>query len=127
MNLMVLADATIGVSICPSERLGAFVVAFDVAGDFPGQIRFGSKDAPGNQIALNIREPDFDLIEPGGVSRGIMELNLGVSSEELSDGLGFVRRKVVDDHVNLFARRLRGDHICQKRYELGTGMALGGL
>ena len=100
---------------------------FDRASDFAGEVGFGSKDAAGDQIALNFGEPDFDLIEPGRVSRGVMELNVGMGDEELPHGLGLVRRKVISDDVDLLALGLRGDDICEKGHELRAGVALGGF
>jgi len=114
MDLMVLSDATVSLSIGPFERLGAFVVDFDIASDFAGEVGFGREDATGDQIALNFGEPDFDLIEPGRVSRGVVELKVGMGGEELRHGLGLVRRKVVGDEVDLLALGLRGDHIGEK-------------
>jgi hypothetical protein len=125
MDLMVLSDATVSLSIGPFERLGAFVVDFDIASDFAGEVGFRSKDAAGDQIALNFGEPDFDLIEPGRVSRGVVELKVGMGGEELRHGLGLVRRKVVGDEVDLLALGLRGDHIGEKGNELRAGVALG--
>ena len=125
MDLMGSSDATVSISIGPFEGLGAFVVDLDIASNFAGQVGFGSKDAAGDQIALNFGEPDFDLIEPGRVSRGVMELNIGMSGEELRHGLGLVRRKVVGDDVDLLALGLGGDHICEKGHELRAGVALG--
>src|SRR5688500_8344116 len=103
MTLMVSADAAVGVSIGPLKGLSAFGVALDGASNLAGKVRFGSEDAAGNQIALNFGEPDFDLIEPGRVSRGVVELHLRVRSKDLGDSLGLVRRKVVRDDVDLFA------------------------
>jgi hypothetical protein len=125
MDLMVSSDATVSTPVGPFEGLGAFVVDSDIASDFAGEVGFGSKDAAGDQISLNFGEPDFDLIEPGRVSRRVMELNVGMGGEELSHGLGLVRRKVVSDDVDLLASGLRGDHICEKGNELRTGVALG--
>jgi hypothetical protein len=82
MDLMVSSDATVGISIGPFEGFGAFVVDFDIAGDFAGEVGFGSKDSAGDQIALNFGEPDFDLIEPGRVSRGVMKLDRRMSGED---------------------------------------------
>jgi hypothetical protein len=48
MDLMVLSDATGSISIGPFEGLGAFVVDFDIASDFAGEVGFGSKDAAGD-------------------------------------------------------------------------------
>src|SRR5262245_34973876 len=99
MDLMVSSDATISISVGPFEGLGVFVVDFDIASEFAGEVGFGSKDAAGDQIALNVGEPDFDLIKPGRVSRCVMELKVGMG-EELRRGLSFVRRKVVGDEVD---------------------------
>ena len=125
MDLMVSSDATVGISVGPFEGLGAFVVALNIASNFAGEVGFGGEDAAGDQVALNFREPDFDLIEPGRVRGGVMELDVGMGGEELSHGLSLVRRKVVSDDVDLLALGLRGDDICEKGHELRTGVARG--
>jgi hypothetical protein len=127
MDLMVLSDTTVGISIGPFERLGAFVVGFDRARDFAGEVACGSEDATGDQIALNFGEPDFDLIEPGRVSRGEMEVNVRMKGEELSDRPGLVCRKVVGDNVDFLFRGLRGDHVGQEGDQLSAGVAVGCL
>jgi hypothetical protein len=58
MELMVLADATVSISIGPFEGLGAFVVDFDIASNFAGKVGFGREDATGDQVSLNFGEPD---------------------------------------------------------------------
>ena len=45
MDLMVSSDATVSISIGPFKGLGAFVVDFDIASDFAGEVGFRSKDA----------------------------------------------------------------------------------
>src|SRR5215470_10999674 len=100
MDLMVSSDATVSISVSPFKGLGTLVVDFDIAGDLSGEIDFGSKDAAGDQIALNFGEPDFDLIEPGRVGGCVMELNVGVDGEKLHHGLGLVRRQVVGNDVD---------------------------
>src|ERR1700754_2340772 len=101
MDLMASSDATVSISVSPFKGLGALVVDFDIAGDLAGEIGFGSKDAAGDQIALNFGEPDFDLIEPGRVGWRVVELKVGMGGEELRHGLGLVRRQVVGDDVDL--------------------------
>ena len=118
-----MSDVTIG----PLERFGVGIVGTDVAHDFAFEIVSRREDAASDQIALNFGEPDFDLIEPRRVSRGVMELSVGMGSEELSHGLGLVRRKVIGDDVDLLALGLRGDDICEKDHELRAGVALGGF
>jgi hypothetical protein len=95
----VLSDATVSIPVGQFERLGAFVVAPDIASDFAGEVGFGSKDAAGDQIALNFGEPDFDLIEPGTISRGVMQRDLWMIGKEAIDDLGFVRLEVVGDEL----------------------------
>jgi hypothetical protein len=125
MKLMVLRDTTVGMSIDPLEGFGAFVVALDIAGDFASEVSFGSEDGAGEQIALNFGEPEFDLIEPGRVSWGVMDLKVRKKREELSHSPGLVRRKVVGDDLDLLFQGLRGDHVGQKGDELGAGVAQG--
>ena len=122
---MVSSDTTVSISVGPFERLGAFVVGFDIASDFASEVGFGSKDAASDQIALNFGEPDFDLIKPGRVSRCVMELKVGMDGEELRHGLSFVRREVVGDDVDLLALGLCGDHSSEKGHELRTWCGAG--
>ena len=62
------------VAVSPLNGFGAFVIKADIAHDFAGQIGAGSKDATSDQIALDFTQPDFDLVEPGGVSGRVMEV-----------------------------------------------------
>jgi hypothetical protein len=51
MDLMVSSDATVSISVGPLEGLGVFVVDFNIASDFAGEVGFGSKDAAGDQMS----------------------------------------------------------------------------
>ena len=77
----------VGVAIGPFDRFGSAIVVTDVTHELAGQILDRGKDAAGNDIALDPGEPVFDLIEPGGVGRGVMEMDFGVSGEELLNRL----------------------------------------
>ena len=55
MNLMVLADPTVSVSVGPLERSSGLIVGPDIAGNFAGEVGAGSEDAPGDQVALEFR------------------------------------------------------------------------
>ena len=57
-------DVIRSVLIRPFNRMGFAIVGADIAHDFAIQIFDRGKDAAGNEIALDFREPDFDLIEP---------------------------------------------------------------
>jgi hypothetical protein len=60
----------------------------------------------------------FDLVEPGGIGRSVVEMDFGVSREELLCPLGLVGREVVGNEMNLLAARLIGDHFGEKGHEL---------
>jgi hypothetical protein len=115
---MVLTNTTVGVPIGPLEGFGSFVMGLDIASDFASKVRSGSEDAAGEQIALNFGEPDFELIEPGRVSRGVVELNVRMKGEELRHSSGLMRRKVIGNDVDLLSRGLGGDDVGQKSDEL---------
>ena len=87
-------DAVRRIAVRPLNGLGVFVVEPDVAHDFSGQIGFGGKDATGDEIALDFGEPDFDLVEPGGISRSGVDTQARVFGQEGGNGLGFVSREV---------------------------------
>jgi hypothetical protein len=53
----------------------------DVAHKFSLEIGHRSKNAAGDDIALDFGKPQFDLVEPGGISRRVMDRNRGVVSE----------------------------------------------
>lgn len=99
----------------------------NVSHDFSGEIVLGGEDAPGDEIALDFGEPDFDLVEPGRVSGRVVQDEVGIGLEELGDAFGFVGREVIDDGVNGFTGRLRGDQFAQKGNKLGAGMPRGRL
>jgi hypothetical protein len=68
MKVNSLSYSLSGILIAPKERDRPgdrpFVVAADVTHDFSGEICFGCEDAASNDVALDFREPDFDLVEP---------------------------------------------------------------
>jgi hypothetical protein len=77
----------VGVAIGPLEGLGGAIVVTDVALKFTGQVLDRGEDSSGNDIALDPGEPVFNLIEPGGVGRGVVEMHFGVRREELRNPL----------------------------------------
>ncbi|MFP6898363.1 MAG: hypothetical protein VCA38_17305 [Roseibacillus sp.] len=88
MKLQGSCDSALGVAIDPFERLGLGVVVADVAHDlaFKG---LGGEDPSGDQVALDLGEPDFDLVEPRGMSRSLVEGHVGMVREELCNSLSF--------------------------------------
>ena len=69
MKLHGSCDSALGVAIDPFERLGLGVVVADVAHDLAFKVGLGGEDPSGDQVALDLGEPDFDLVEPRGISR----------------------------------------------------------
>lgn len=120
-------DAVGRVAIGPFEGSSGFVVMTNVAHDFSGEIAFGAKNASGNEVALDFAKPDFNLVKPRGISRGVMQGEVGIGRQKFDDAFGFVGREIIDDGVNGFTRRLSGDQIVQKGDKLGAGVPLSGL
>jgi hypothetical protein len=115
-----------GILVAPLERHRRVVVVADVTHDFPGEICLGFEDAASNDVALDFREPDFDLVKPRRVSGREVKMELGVLAQESFDGLGFVGREIVGNDVDFPTRFHTGNHLLQKDDELGAGMAAGG-
>ena len=99
----------------------------DVAHELAGQVLDRGEDPAGNHIALDLGEPVFDLVEPGGVGRRVVEMDSGMSHKELLHPLGLVGREIVGNEMNLRAARLVGDHLGEEGNELLTGVPRGGF
>jgi hypothetical protein len=97
----------------------------NVAHDFCGEIACGAEDASGNEVTLDFTKPDFDLVEPGGVGRRVVEDEIRIGLEKFSDPFGFVSREVIDNSVNGFSGRLGRDQFTQKGDKLSTGVTRG--
>jgi hypothetical protein len=67
-----MSDVTIG----PLERFGVGIVGTDVAHDLAFEIGSRREDAASDQVTLDLRKPDFDLIEPGRVGRCVVDSDL---------------------------------------------------
>lgn len=110
------------VRVCPANRLRVIVVPSDVASDLPREIRQRRKDAAREQVAFDFAKPELHLIEPRRVGRREMQMNTGILSQKRVHPLRLVRRKVVDDHMNVPTRRLRREHVTQEVHECLAGM-----
>lgn len=82
------------VAVCPFEGLGALVVAADVFHDLALEVDLGSEDAPRDEVALDLREPDLDLVEPGGIGGCVVDVNGGVVFKEGGDTPGFMSERL---------------------------------
>jgi hypothetical protein len=112
------------IRVFPLNRPGVCGIGVDVAAQFSGQIRDGGEDAACDHIALDSSEPEFDLVEPGRVGEGEMELNPGILFQELTHQGGFVSRQIVQDDVNLLAPGANRNDLLEESQKLS---ARGGL
>ena len=101
--------------------LGRFVVVTDVAHELSLEIGHPGEDATCDAIAFDLAEPHLDLVKPRRIGWGEGQTNAGVLRQERLGALGFVRREVVRDDVNLFAGGLPGHEVGQGSDILGRG------
>src|SRR4249919_4209760 len=108
------------VAIGPADRLRCSVVAMDIATDLASQVGDGGEDAARQQVPLDLRKPQFDLVEPRRVGRREMQLHVGMLEQERAYGLGLMRREIVRNDVNGAALRLTGDDVLEEVDKGGT-------
>src|SRR5206468_4180932 len=81
----------------------------------------------GNDVALDLGKPVFDLVEPGRVSRRVVQMDLGVAGKELFHPAGLMGREIVGNKMNLLATRLVGDQVGEEGHKFLAGMTCGGF
>jgi hypothetical protein len=111
----------------PADGRGGFVVVADVAHQLTREIPHRSEDTSRNNLALNLGKPNFYLIEPAGVGRGVVDTDRGVGFKEFRNSLGFVRTQIIDNNVDFATRGLTGYDLRKEIGKLGTGVASTGL
>ena len=99
----------------------------DVTHELTRQVLDRSEDGAGNDVALDFGEPVLDLIEPGGVSRGEVQVNIGMLVQELVNALSFVTGKVIQHDVDCPAWGFQGHQLSEEGDQLFGGMARGSL
>lgn len=90
----------------------------NVAHQFLGKVFDRREDTSRDDVALNLGEPEFDLVEPRGVGRREMQMHLRVGLQKFGDPRGLVRREIVRNHMNFQARGLSGHEVRQEGDEL---------
>ena len=98
----------------------------DVAHQLPTQVGEGREDASRGDIALDLREPEFYLIEPGRIGRRVVELDGRTRHQKAPDLRRLVGREIVHNDVQLAAPRLGLDDCLQKADEFCAGVTRGG-
>jgi hypothetical protein len=80
-------DSVGGCRVSPSDGGGRFVVVPNVAKDLSAEIVHGGKNTPGNDLPLDLGEPNLDLVQPRRVGGGKVNVDLGITRRELVDEL----------------------------------------
>jgi hypothetical protein len=65
----------------PNKRLGGFVVGIDERIDVPSKLFNRCEGCAVQGLALQDREPDFDLVEPGGPRRREVQMHVRMTLE----------------------------------------------
>src|SRR5258708_10095436 len=94
------------IGIFPLHRTGRFVVLTDVSHELSLQIRDGSEYASGDDVALDLAEPQLHLIEPRRVGRSEVQVNFGMHCQEVQDRFALVSSGAVGRHLNRLATAL---------------------
>src|ERR1700737_1812257 len=84
----------------PGEGVGGLVVALDEGIDVFPELRNTGEAGALEGLPAEDREPAFDLVEPGGVRRREMEMNVLVAGAP-AVALGFVSVEIVEDDMDL--------------------------
>jgi hypothetical protein len=127
MGRMRIADASARVGVLPLDRLGGLVVLIDVVHELAAQICSRGEDAAVDEVALDLGEPELDLVQPRGIGRREVQAHVLVQGQELAHPLGLMRGEVVEDDVNLLMIGVLGHHRAQKSDELFAGVTGCGL
>ena len=76
--------------------------------DLSFEIVSGLEDPTSDQVTLDLRKPDFDLVEPGRVGRCVVNSDVRMLGQKRGDSLRLMSGKVVHDDVDFLVGRLGG-------------------
>src|SRR5690606_32536775 len=102
------------------ERLTRLVMGSDVLHQLAREIRGRGEDPAGDHVALDLREPELDLVEPRTVGRRVVDLDPRVGFKPGGDSLGLMCREVVGDDVDPASPGLAGHQPVDEAQELRT-------
>lgn len=81
----------------------------DVSHQLASQIRDRGEDAAGDHIALDLGEPEFDLVQPEGIRRCVVEVGPRMRRQDVRTFCVLCAESIVNDHMDRTATRLRVD------------------
>src|SRR5258708_32976986 len=93
------------VGFCPGEGFGGVVVSRDEGIDVGLEFGDGIERCAGHRFTGEDGKPDLDLIEPGSMRRGEVEVDVAVTLEP-PVLLGLVSAEVVENDMDLAVRVL---------------------
>jgi hypothetical protein len=95
---------------------------------FLGRSSTEEKNTPGNDLPLDLGEPNLDLVQPRRIGGGKVNVDLGDNAPGTRRRASrFVSREIVGDGVDLASGRLGSPDWGQKVHKLCAGMAWRGL
>jgi len=71
------------IAIAPSDRLRPFVVLPNVGANAPREVWHGREDPARQQIAFDFRKPEFDQVQPRGIGRCEVQLDVWMLHQEV--------------------------------------------
>ena len=110
------------IAVGPADRLRRFVVAMDVSTNLASEVSDGGENAARQQVSLDLRKPELDLIEPRRIGRRKVQMHVRVLEQKCPHGLCLMGGEIVGDHMNLSPLRLTGDDVAEKVDKGGAGM-----
>ena len=99
----------------------------DVLHELSSQVGQRGEHATRNNVSLDLGEPEFDLVEPGGIGRGEVQVNLRMSIQKIVDLPRLMGREIVGNHVDLFSAWLVDNDVRQERHKLRRRVSHGRL
>ena len=120
-------DATGGIKVTPLYGLWSFVVVPDVLHELSSQVSQRREHAAGNDVTLDLVEPEFNLVEPGGVGRSEVQVNVPMSFQKILDLPRLMGREVVGNYMDLLAAPLIDDNVRQEGHKLRRRVSCGRL
>ena len=94
-------DSLFWIGVSPFECSRRSIVLANIAHEFGSQVGDRAKDATRNDVALDFGEPVFNLVQPGGISRRVVDSDIGVGFKEGIHQLRLMSREVVGNAVQV--------------------------
>jgi len=103
-------------AFCPDERPRGFIVAGDECVDVGDEFWNALEGRAVERFAGQDREPDFNLVEPGGMCRGVMKPHVSVSLQP-HVAFGLMGGEIIEDDMD-FTRWMSGDDMVHEVQKL---------